>query len=174
MGICIIKIGWKVVCENREYGVIMLSFMMVLIMFIGIVYCMCQVLFNRRVVCKVFIIIILIVFFCIVLFVLKIYDLVEVIEYVYVYNKDKELVFWLWFIYEILFCLMEFGLVCIVIYVVLFFRFFKKCLFGCSWCCFELGMDEIIVSRGEYWERIGINQMISFGFFIEIVGNNNV
>lgn len=41
MGICIIKIGWKVVCENREYGVIMLSFMMVLIMFIGIVYCMC-------------------------------------------------------------------------------------------------------------------------------------
>ena len=92
----------------------------------------------------------------------------------YVYNKDKELAPWPWFIHETLFRLTEFGLACTVIYAVSPLRPPKKCLLGCSWCCFESGTDEITASRGEYRERTGTNQMTSLGPPTETAGNNNV
>ena len=173
-GIRITKTGWKVVRENREHGATMPSSMTASTMSIGTAHRMRQASFNRRAVRKVFTITTLTVFFCIALFALKIYDLVEVIEYVYVYNKDKELAPWPWFIHETLFRLTEFGLACTVIYAVSPLKPPKKCLLGCSWCCFESGTDEITASRGEYRERTGTNQMTSLGPPTETAGNNNV
>lgn len=173
-GIRITKTGWKVVRENREHGATMPSSMTASTMSIGTAHRMRQASFNRRAVRKVFTITTLTVFFCIALFALKIYDLVEVIEYVYVYNKDKELAPWPWFIHETLFRLTEFGLACTVIYAVSPLKPPKKCLLGCSWCCFESGTDEITASRGEYRERTGTNQMTSLGPPPETAGNNNV
>ena len=72
--------------------------------------------FNSKALRKVFIITVLTIFFCFALFALKIYDLVEVIEFTFILGKDKKVEPWPWFIHETLFRLTEFGLACTVLY----------------------------------------------------------
>lgn len=101
--------------------------------------------FNAKAVRKVFVITGLTIFFCFALFALKIYDLVEVIQYHFV--EGKNVAPWPWFIHETLFRLTEFGLALTVLYAVSPTKPPKKCLSGCGWCCCKVGKGQISEGR---------------------------
>ena len=114
--------------------------------------------FNSKAVRKVFIITALTIFFCVALFALKIYDLVEVIEFTFVLGKNKKLAPWPWFIHETLFRLTEFGLACTVLYAVSPFKQRKKCVF--TLCCFKVDKVEISEGNETPRPRTGTNEMV--------------
>ena len=115
--------------------------------------------FNTKAVRKVFIITGLTIFFCIALFALKIYDLVEVIEYHFVVEKIVEP--WPWFIHETLFRLTEFALALTVLYAVSPIKQPQKCFSGSFWCCCMARKVQISAENNEGRPRSGTNQMTS-------------
>ena len=115
--------------------------------------------FNTKAVRKVFTITALTIFFCIALFALKIYDLVEVIEYHFVRERTVEP--WPWFIHETLFRLTEFALALTVLYAVSPVKPHKKCLSGSRWCCCMARTVQISAGNEEGRPRSGTNQMTS-------------
>lgn len=113
--------------------------------------------FNSKAVRKVFIITSLTIFFCIALFALKIYDLVEVIQFTFVWEKNTTLAPWPWFIHETLFRLTEFALACTVLYAVSPLKTLEKSMF--SFCrCFKTSKNE--VSDTPPRPRTGTNEMV--------------
>lgn len=128
--------------------------------------------FNAKAVRKVFIITALTIFFCIALFALKIYDLVEVIEYHFILGKN--IAPWPWFIHETLFRLTEFGLALTVLYAVSPIKPPKKCFSGCGWCCCKAGKGQISEGKDEARPRTGTNQMTSSSSPPELVNKTYV
>lgn len=160
-GIRITKTGWKVVRENKKRNLTMQNGLSASTA--GTAHRIQRASFNARAVRKVFVITALTIFFCIALFALKIYDLVEVIEYHFVLGKNKKLAPWPWFIHETLFRLTEFALACTVLYAVSPLKPPKKRSPDCCWCCFKSGKAEISANEGEYRERTGTNEMTISG-----------
>lgn len=115
--------------------------------------------FNSKAVRKVFVITALTILFCIALFALKIYDLIEVIEFTFVLGKTGTLAPWPWFIHETLFRLTEFGLACTVLYAVSPFKTRQTNVFGCCRCC-ETNKEEVSEANETSRARTGTNEMV--------------
>ena len=156
-GIRITKTGFKVVHESTEHRAVIER--------IGsrnaqtpscIPHRINRSSFNSKAVRKVFIITSLTIFFCIALFALKIYDLVEVIQFTFVWGKNKTLAPWPWFIHETLFRLTEFALACTVLYAVSPFKPREKSMFSCCRCC-KTGKNEVCDTPRP---RAGTNEMV--------------
>lgn len=155
-GVRITKSGWKVVRENNKHKRAMQNYAA------SSTYTprrLQRASFNTKAVRKVFIITALTIFFCIALFALKIYDLVEVIEYHFVLEKNVEP--WPWFIHETLFRLTEFALALTVLYAVSPIKPPKKCFSGCCWSCYKVRKVQISAGNDQGRPRTGTNQITS-------------
>lgn len=158
-GIRITRSGCKVVRESNEHGVVIAR--------VGssnvqtpscIPRRIKRASFNSKAVRKVFIITALTIFFCFALFALKIYDLVEVIEFTFVLGKNKTLAPWPWFIHETLFRVTEFALACTVLYAVSPSKPREKCVFACCFC--RAGKSEISEVNEAPRPRTATNEMV--------------
>lgn len=162
-GIRITKSGYKVIRENNAHKKTMENYAPATTY--NTPRRLQRASFNARAVRKVFIITALTIFFCVALFALKIYDLIEVIEFHFVLGGNKKLAPWPWLIHETLFRLTEFSLGCTVLYAISPFkprRKREKCVFACCLCCCcKAGKGEISAGQEEVRPRTGTNQMTS-------------
>ena len=116
--------------------------------------------YNSRAVRKVFVITALTILFCVALFALKIYDLVQVIEFTFVPGKNKPLAPWPWFIHETLFRLTEFSLACTVLYAVSPHKSRqKKSIFSCLCSC-KTSKNETDTENDISRSRTATNEMV--------------
>ena len=161
-GIRITKSGCKIVRESKGHSVVIDS--------MGstntiqapscVSYHVRRASFNSKAVRKVFLITALTIFFCFALFALKIYDLVQVIEFTFVPGKNKPLAPWPWFIHETLFRLTEFSLACTVLYAVSPLKSRKKSIFGCFRRCCKTGKNETDLENEIPRPRTATNEMV--------------
>ena len=159
-GIRITKSGFKVIRDSNEHKAVIVR--------VGSKYTQApsciprrvkRASFNSKALRKVFIITALTIFFCIALFALKIYDLVEVIEFTFVLGKNKTLAPWPWFIHETLFRLTEFALACTVLYAVTPFKPRDRGMFSCCCNC-KKSKDEFGEVNDIPRARTGTNEMV--------------